>query len=167
MTGDFYNEVSTKPSYDFGHAWDPLNPPESVDITGPISPDFNRELGSSSANTGRYGNTLYKLFPSYDNSLRYTMGEAQQDGELRPWLCGIEVANSRLTSTGCRSKYVSIGNVGTPLNEYKSQADDYGEEIGSIHYVSMWQNYLSKNAFHPTLSKPNSQINWIIPKSML
>lgn len=145
LRGDFYKEVDSRPSYDFGHVSKIKGAPDQIDITGPISPNFNHLIDISPTFTREYGEISSKLYPSQDNSLRYTMSEAKENGELRVWLSGIEVSSAKLTSTGCRAKYASIGDVGTPLHEYRSIADGYGEEIAtSRRYVNMWPNYLSK-----------------------
>ena len=145
LRGDFYREVAGRPSYDFGHISKIKESPDQLDITGPISPDFNHQIDASSTYTREYGEISSKLYPSQDHNLRYTMSETEENGELRAWLSGIEVSSSRLTSTGCRAEYASIGDIGTPLHEYRSMADGYGEEIApGRRYVNMWSNYLSK-----------------------
>ena len=147
LLGDFYREVNSDETYGFGQLSNHKAHPDSIEIYGESSPDFDRQLGTSTTQTLEYGTTTFKLFPSYNQKLRYTMSETTEDGERRAWLSGIEVSSSRLTSTGCRAAWASIGDVGTPLHEYRALSGGYGEGMNSKRYVNMWHNYLSRMPF--------------------
>ena len=144
LPGDFYREVNGSAYYNFGNVSKQKGPPDGIDVYGEVGPDFDQPVSTTFAVTREYGNTAFKLFPSYDRKLRYTMGEAMEYGERRAWLGGIEMSSSKLTSTGCRAAWISIGDIGTPLHEYRN---GYGEEFGSRSYVNMWQRYLSRMPF--------------------
>ena len=57
---------------------------------------------------------------------------------------GIEV-NSPITSTGLRQEWMHGGDMVTPLYEYESQTDGYGDpEDAKRNYRGMWKYYLSR-----------------------
>jgi hypothetical protein len=147
LPGDFYREVNGSAYLNFGQISEQKDPPDGIDVYGEFAPNFDQSAPASYVVTREYGNTAFKPFSSWNQRLRYIMGEAMEYGERRAWLSDIEVSSSKLTSTGCRAAWVSIGDIGTPLHEYRKQSDGYGEEFGSGSYVDMWSKYLSRMPF--------------------
>lgn len=142
LRGDFYQEVAPVPQYDFGRLSPDKHPPEYINIDGTNAPDFRTSLGSTKINSSLYNNATVEFYPSFNKNLYYSF--CAVDHPTRAWVGGIETT-SPVTSTGCRSNWVSAGDISTPLYEYKSQADGYGDYRDSKGpYQSMWQNYLSK-----------------------
>lgn len=144
MSGAYYEEVLRKPAYDFGVLGPVKHPPQSVDVSPELAPDFRNEIDHYKVNTDMYGEVTIRQFPSADDSLRYAICEVIDvvSGEKKVWIGGIEV-NSPITSTGLKKEWVSTGDVCTPLYEYYTMAGSYGVDVGRKDgYLSMWERYL-------------------------
>ena len=144
MSGAYYEEVSRKPAYDFGVLGPVKHPPQSVDVSPELSPDFRNEIDHYSVTTDMYGRITLRQFPSIDDTLRFVICEVTDavSGEKKVWIGGIEV-NSPITSTGLKREWVSTGDVCTPLYEYYTMAGSYGVDVGRKDgYLSMWEKYL-------------------------
>ena len=142
LRGDFYQEVAPAPQYDFGRLSPDKHPPEYINIDGTNAPDFRTALGSTKINSSLYSNATAELYPSLNRNLYFSF--CTVDHPAKAWISSIETT-SPITSTGCRSNWVSAGDISTPLYEYKTQADGYGDYRDSKgFYQSMWANYLSK-----------------------
>ncbi len=142
MTGAYYEEVSRKPLYDFGTLGPTKRPPQSIDVSGELAPNFSEEIDHYMAPTDMYGEVTVRQFPSFDDSLRYTMCEIGEGDERKVWVGGIEV-NAPISSTGLKTEWISTGDICTPLLEYQTMVGGYGTDIGRRDgYYSMWEKYL-------------------------
>lgn len=144
LSGDFYQEVSRLPSYNFGKLSIEKAPPESLIISPSFSPNFLDLISSSSFDSSLYPNATSELYPSYNNKLLYNMCSIQKKDHTEAWISNIETT-SPITSTGCHVEWISTGDFGTPLYEYIQQANGYGDLHDSRgSYVNMYPNFLSK-----------------------
>lgn len=147
LRGDQYQEVSNFPELNLGKLSQSKEYPGLVGeslMSGPKEPDYTRELDSYNMRHEMYGTVKVRLYKSKDGALNYTMCETGQGGSKKAWVGSIE-AVSPISSTGCRTEWVSMGDVGTPLYEYDSQDGGYGDYTDTKgSYVSMWKNYISK-----------------------
>lgn len=141
MRGGYYTEVSSHPSLDLGHLSYDKTPPERLELSGAIAPDFNQPGSSFNLQSSIYGEATSEHYPSADGKLLWTFNRDQSG---RAWIGGVEV-QSPVSSVGLRTEWGQIGDYGTPLYEYKVQDGSYGDRLDQRKgYVSMWQNYLSK-----------------------
>lgn len=148
MRGDFYNEVQSRPLIRLSdHTERQIRPPEELDVYNDNAPDFSHQVSTTlRSNTAIYGIQDINLYESFNRKLKYLMCEiiSHKTGETYAWVGGIE-ANSEITSTGCRKEWVQAGDICTPLYEYKSQSNGYGDVADTNgSYQSMWRNYLSR-----------------------
>ena len=144
LTGDFYQEVSKQSKYDFGKLSIDKNPPESLNISPSFAPNFQNLTSSSHFDSPLCTGVTSELYSSYNDELLYNICSIQKGDHTEAWINNIETP-SPITSTGCRAEWVSTGDYGTPLYEYKQQSDGYGDSYdfkGS--YIGMWKHYLSK-----------------------
>ncbi|MBR5621434.1 hypothetical protein IKW75_03080 [Candidatus Saccharibacteria bacterium] len=142
MTGAYYEDVSRKPLYDFGTLSPTKRPPQSIDVSGELAPNFREEIDHYAVPTDMYGKVTFRQFPSFDDSLRYTICEVGEGDERKVWIGGIEV-NAPISSTGLKTQWVSTGDICTPLLEYRTMTGGYGTDIGRRDgYYSMWERYL-------------------------
>ncbi len=145
LRGDFYNEVKREPkSAEFGRLGAQAKlAPESLVMKPEMMPNFQDKRGkyeSISTVTGDYETEVFSSMRGDDLWL------ICRDARGRAWVGALE-AKAPITSTGVRSEWNEIGDLSTPLYEYKKQADGYGDE-GDVpakgKYIGMWRNYLSK-----------------------
>ena len=141
MRGDFYEEVPSTASVWLGQLSREKALPETMILPLDQMPDFDNVLAKWETETSLSGRVTMESFKTRDGKLCYTFAK---DGLGRAWLTGVET-NDAITSTGLRKGWVSAGNVATPLYEYDTQADQYGDyEDRKGRYVSMFRNYLSR-----------------------
>lgn len=144
LEGDFYQQVSKTPKYDFGKLSVDKASPESLIISPPFTPNFQSLISSAQFNSPLRANATSELYPSYNGELLYNMCSVWNKDHAEAWIGNIETP-SPITSTGCRANWVSTGDYGTPLYEYKEQADGYGDRYDfKESYLCMWRHYLSK-----------------------
>lgn len=142
LRGEFYEEVPPQPSYDLGEVGFVKVRPETLDLTGPSAPNFQESQNQFDTQTNLYGQIVVDHFPSMDNSLEYTFN---RNFKNQAWLSHIEIKDAPISSAGLRTKWASAGDFGTPLYEYVSMSNGYGDESNTRgNYVSMWKNYLSR-----------------------
>lgn len=142
LRGQHYTEVDKAPIFSLGKISYDKAAPETLDLSGPSAPDFNQSQNPYTTNTSIYGQVHVEHIPSKDNTLQYTFNRNTAD---QAWLGGIEVKSADISSFGLRTEWASAGDYGTPLYEYRSQSDIYGDYNDSKgNYVSMWKNYLSR-----------------------
>lgn len=142
LRGEFYEEVPPQPSYDLGKLSFVKVRPETLDLTGPSAPNFQESQNQFDTQTNLYGQIIVDHFPSVDNSLEYTFNH---NSENQAWLSHIEIKDAPISSSGLRTKWVSAGDFGTPLYEYASMSNGYGDESNTRgNYVNMWKNYLRR-----------------------
>lgn len=136
--GDYYQEVSRRPIYNLSSP-NGRSDPQSLNISGDFAPVFVYPENSHYTNSNTYGRINIEQFASANNKLRYTFN---RDSENHAWISNIEV-NSPISSTGLHTEWIEPGDFNTPMLEYASQSDGYGEgKYGN--YVSMWNNYLKR-----------------------
>ena len=133
--GAYYKEVKREPRLNFGWLSSEKRPPESIEVFGGAAPNFRNQLDHYEMRTEMYGEVAVRQFPSMDDEVRWMMLERGFGLSKKAWVGGVEV-NSPITSMGLRREWVSSGDVATPLYEYQSMADGYGEEItGEASFV--------------------------------
>ncbi len=141
LRGNHYQEVSPSASFNLGTVSFTKVPPQTLDLTGPNAPNFQNSENSYVTNTGLYGQIQVEHFPSADKSLKYTFN---RDTAGQAWIGNVEINHAKISSTGLRTEWASIGDYGTPLYEYARQADGYGDASKARgNYLNMWKNYLS------------------------
>lgn len=142
LQGRHYNEVNSTPTVNLGHISYNKATPETLDLSGPESPDFNKINDPMTTSTSLYGQVNVEHVPSENGQLQYTFNSNSQ-GQV--WLGGIEIKNAPISSSGLRTEWASTGDYGTPLYEYAQQSDGYGDPNDNRgHYTNMWKNYLSR-----------------------
>ncbi|MBQ7202077.1 hypothetical protein IJS18_01660 [Candidatus Saccharibacteria bacterium] len=147
LRGDFYEETDKKCSFEFVGGSEEKAPPEELDYSEEIAPNYHQEILSYKSNSKIYGDFTTRVYPSHDGSLLYSLCETEINGERQAWIGNIETS-AKVGSTGCRTKWGYNGDLSTPLYEYPDQTGGYGEwENSKGSYVSMWKNYLSKMPF--------------------
>lgn len=142
MRGDYYEEVAAQPKEAwFGILSRKKRAPESLQLAEGVSPNFERRVAEYSGQSALVGVTETEVYRSKDGKLNYLMCK---DAQGRCWVGGVET-RSPLTSTGLRRDWVAAGDLATPLYEYASQTDGYGDaEDTSRGYQGMWKEYVSK-----------------------
>ncbi len=142
MRGDFYREVASAPREAwFGAMSRQKRAPESLELDYGSQPDFEQMVTSYEGRSSLVGATRTEVYRSHDGKLNYLMCSDEQG---RSWVGGVET-RSPMTSTGLRRDWVAAGDLATPLYEYSSQADGYGDMADTRgSYQGMWRNYLSK-----------------------
>ena len=145
LRGDYYKETNKNCSFQFTGGLDGEKfAPERLDYIEETTPNYYKEPMTYKTRSKLYGDVTTKVYPSNDGRLLYSFCETSVNGERQVWISNVETT-APVNSTGCRTKWGYAGDVTTPLYEYDSQADGYGE-LGNYkgNYVSMWKNYLSK-----------------------
>lgn len=141
LKSDAYQEIDQTPEVSFGELTRAKERPEDVRVPESQMPNFTQEIDNWESEASLYGVLTNRVYDSQDGKLRYTFSE---DKAGRAFVSNIEYI-SKVTSSGVREKWVSGGDVETPLFEYDSQASGYGNELQRVgKYVGMWDNYLSK-----------------------
>lgn len=142
MRGDYYREVAAMPqNAEFGVVGGPKARPEEVRVSYGSSPDFEQIEGRYGSNSALAGVIQTEVFRSRDGQKNWLFCT---DGQGRSYVGGIEV-NSPITSTGLRREWIQGGDMVTPLYEYASQANGYGDtEDVNGRYQGMWRYYLSR-----------------------
>lgn len=141
LSSDAYKEIDSTPAVSFGELSNVKDVPEDIHISKAQMPNFSHEIDSWESIAELYGVLVNRVYASNDDKLRYTFSENRRG---MAFISNIEYV-SKVTSSGVREKWVSGGDVETPLYEYESQASGYGDASDrKVWYVSMWRNYLSK-----------------------
>ncbi len=142
MRGDYYREVAAVPqNTEFGAIELSKQRPETVVASYGSSPDFEQVEGRYASNSALAGATQTEVFRSKDGKKNWLFC---MDSQGRSYVGGIEV-NSPITSTGLRQEWMHGGDMVTPLYEYESQTDGYGDpEDAKRNYRGMWKYYLSR-----------------------
>lgn len=143
LRGQHYATVADKPSFNLGQQVSHSKAkPESLDLIGSYSPNFQENQSPYITSTGLYGQVHVDHFPSKDGSMRYVFN---RNADNQAWLSYIEIQDTQISPFGLHTKWASAGDYGTPLYEYNKQADGYGDPNDKCgHYVNMWKNYLSR-----------------------
>lgn len=142
MKGAYYEEVSREPTLNFGVIGPQKRPPQSVDVSGGLVPNFREEIDHYVADTEMYGKVTFRQFASEDDSLRYEMCEVGEGDERKAWVGSIEM-NAPISTTGLKTQWISTGDLCTPLLEYTTMTGGYGTDLGRKDgYYSMWERYL-------------------------
>lgn len=132
-------------------------PPASLTLDGPTAPDFSTlQQSAYHISTIFDPNISVDLCDSQDGEYQYNFCHDSQD---RAWLSAIE-AKSSLTPLALPSKWVALGDFGTPLYLDALHTSDYGDTSDRRHghYLNMWSKYLSEAPFIQTyLSALNSK----------
>lgn len=142
LRGRHYQEVATKPIFSLGQASPQKPAPETLTLQDDsVAPDFNRLTASYNFRSSIYGTVASEHYQSPNGQLSWAFNR-DQTGQA--WIGGVEV-ESPLSSAGLHTQWAQIGNYGTPLYEYKSQAGGYGDTSIGLKglYINMWKNYLS------------------------
>ncbi len=140
--GAFYEEVDSIPEVNFGIISREKPSPESLDIKGGKAPDFSDKKRGFETDGGMYGRISVETFESMDGSMEYTVCTQKSSGKC--WIGGAET-KGKITSTGCRKSFVSLGHLATPPYDYDTQDGGYGDRSDQLHgYVGMWANYVSR-----------------------
>ncbi len=148
LQGDHYKESSHNPLFNFGKTKRTKEPPEKVGaelVNNPLGPDFSRKIDSYTMHTKLYGEVTANLYLSKNGLLRYAVCETNHNGKHEAWINSITIEKNGITSAGTAKNWVSAGDIITPLYEYTSMANNYGNpaDINS-EYTNMWDNYISK-----------------------
>lgn len=142
LRGDLYEEVAHRAKVEFGRQWRTKVSPENLDVDAGSQPDFAKQISEWQQPTAMDGMAKVETFKSQNGELNWMMC---QDVQGRAWVGGAETT-APITSTGLRSEWVQLGDLATPIYEYKTQIQpvyaDYEDDKG--RYVSTWKNYLSK-----------------------
>ncbi len=141
LAGDYYREVNSRPKIAYNPDRQTKVDPNILRVSEEHNPDFNRKVGSYNYESSLTGKTEAEVFSNSNNNLRWTFCSDRQG---RSWIGNVECA-SPITSTGLRRDWVNPGDLATPLYEYRSQSDGYGDESDTRgNYVNMWNKYLSR-----------------------
>jgi len=142
LRGEHYQEVDETPKFNLGYISMQKVAPESLDLSDPNAPDFQKTEDSYITNTNLYGQIQVEHIKSENNDLKYTFN---RDSSGRAWIGGIEINQAPISSLGLRTAWASAGDYGTPLYEHIRQSDGYGDPTDNKgNYISMWANYLSR-----------------------
>lgn len=142
MRGDYYEEVDTGSWVElFAKMPRRKRAPEELNLDSGVAPDFSRKVLEYKGGSALVGETQVEVFESGDGRLNYLICS---DSSGRSWVGGVET-KTQVTSTGLRYNFVTAGDLATPLYEYASQANGYGDALDTRGvYQGMWQNYLSR-----------------------
>lgn len=141
LRGDHYAEIADRPAYELDRLSREKRPPESLDVVGLASPDFNHPGSKFQFHSSIYGTADSEHYPSQNRQLIWTFN---RDKSGRAWVGGIEV-KSPLSSAGLRTQWAEAGDFGTPLYEYPVMDGGYGDTSDQRgEYNCMWKKYLSR-----------------------
>ncbi len=138
---DYYKEVIPTPALVFNHLSYEKDPPETLNLPSGLSPDFSTKAKDEYQTIDfKAGEITIDTFKSKEGELYYKF---MHDQNKRAWLSGIEVKNSKITSSGLRKTWIEAGDFATPLYEYESVSSGYGDTSDtSGPYTCMWTKYL-------------------------
>ncbi|MFA5634013.1 MAG: hypothetical protein WCY00_00285 [Candidatus Dojkabacteria bacterium] len=142
----YYQEINENPrelkNFPYTTGSNEKVPPEELVLTEEESPNYSNLIDTWSQRSLFYGGEVtVEVYPSNDNSLRYTL---YKDTKGRVWIGGIH-EEGNITSTGLHRNWIKGGDLITPAFEYESQAEGYGNPgLRNGLYVDMYENYISK-----------------------
>lgn len=144
MRGDFYREVSSTP---VNPEVEPLSAnrrksaPQLLSVNANMAPNFAKTIATFNTYSSLVGPLSAAAYISNDEQYHWLF---YSDYRGRAWISDIE-AVSPLTSTGCRRDWIIMSDIATPLYEYSTRANGYGDPSDTRRsHTCMWNNYLSK-----------------------
>ncbi|MBI3632416.1 MAG: hypothetical protein HY225_03130 [Candidatus Vogelbacteria bacterium] len=140
---DYYYDVKPDPERLIGKFYGSRykkTPPKDLGLKYE-SPDFSKKIMEWSEETEKQGSYHVDVFPSKDGKFNFMFC---RNNKGQAWIGGIEVAKSKVTSTGLKADWAFGGYLTTPIMEYPQEAGDYAGEYLDNGYVDMFENYLSK-----------------------
>ncbi|MBI3633677.1 MAG: hypothetical protein HY226_05295 [Candidatus Vogelbacteria bacterium] len=140
---DYYFDVKSEPERLIGKFYGSRHnktAPEAL-VLKYEAPDFSKKLMEWDDKSEVQGHYHVDVFPSKDGKFNFMFCKNDK-GQV--WIGGVEVAKSKVTSTGLKADWAYGGYLTTPIMEYPQEVGDYSGEYLGNGYVDMFENYLSK-----------------------